>query len=189
MYVALVIRPCPGTVWSSYTHKTTCNKVDGVIRFSIYQIVLWQFLQVLNSLFQTCQQCGRSSAIHTFLTACLLICYTSCEIFACAVGSHFRHNVKPYSTLCISSVWPLRKIYHELPIQNGVECTWIRLVWVYIFTAPIGPFSLRSIFGTVRIKQAPVPFLFVLRLPIDTVQVLYGENWYGCLLYPCRAKN
>ena len=95
MYVALVIRPCPGTVWSSYTHKTTCNKVDGVIRFSIYQIVLWQFLQVLNSLFQTCQQCGRSSAIHTFLTACLLICYTSCEIFACAVGSHFLHNVKP----------------------------------------------------------------------------------------------
>ena len=33
------------------------------------------------------------------------------------------------------------------------------------------PFTLRLIFGTARMKQAPVPILSVLGLPIYTVQV------------------
>ena len=51
------------------------------------------------------------------------------------------------------------------------------------------PFTPRLIFGTARIKQAPVPILSVLGLPIYTVQVRIKLVRVPVLCVPCQKLS
>jgi hypothetical protein len=92
----------------------------------------------------------------------------------------------------------LSPVYTTLNFWYGTDKIGTRTTFL-VLGLPIfwAPFTLRSIFGTARIKLVPVPLFWFLDYLYFEPHLHYARflvpyhffGWYGYRFYPCRTKN